>query len=178
MNDAVPHRRRRHYIDARLQGRLLAWLVTGELLLFGAALVAVWWGMDAAVEASLYRIHPRSDSLPVLLRQLLWIVPIILVVNLLAVALIERHWRRRVAAIVARLEPLIARIGHGDLRPPPVNTADTLHPVLEAAQAWRSRERDRFDALQRIIETLPEDFPSDPDAARSMLAELQRRQQA
>lgn len=172
MNPSRPHRRHRHYIDARLQGRLLAWLVAGELLLFAAALIAVGWGMDAAVEASLYRVHQSSDSLPVLLRQLAWIVPIVLVVNLLAVAWAERRWRRRVTDIVARLEPLLARIGRGDLRPLPDAPDPTNHPVLDAARDWHDRERARFLAARRIIDALPDDPATDPDAVRKALAEL------
>lgn len=174
MNPSRPHRRRRHYIDARLQGRLLVWLVAGELLLFAAALIAVGWGMDAAVEASLYRVHQSSDSLPVLLRQLAWIVPIVLVVNLLAVAWAERRWRRRVTDILARLEPMLARIGRGDLRPLPDAPDSGDHPVLAAARDWHDRERARFLAARRIIDDLPEDPGTDPEAIRKALAELKR----
>ncbi len=173
MNPSRPHRRRRHYIDARLQGRLLVWLVVGELLLFAAALFGVGWGMDAAVEASLYRVHQTGDSLPLLLRQLAWTVPIVLAVNLLAVAWAERRWRRRVTAILARLEPLLARIGRGDLRPLSDAPGPVDHPVLAAARDWHDRERARFLAARRIIDVLPEDPATDPEAARKALAELE-----
>ncbi len=175
MNASRPHRRHRHYVDSRLQGRLLAWLVAGETLLFAAALIGVWWGMDAAVEASLYRVHQTTDSLPVLLRQLAWIVPGVLAVNLLAVGWVERRWRRRVTTLVAGLEPLLARIGHGDLLPlPDAADASDEHPVLAAARDWHARERARFLAARRIIEALPGDPASDPAAARNALAELKR----
>ncbi len=171
MNGPEAHRRRRHYIDAVLQGRLLRQLILGELLLFALALFGVWWGMREAVEAGLYRVHHPPAALPVLVTQLLWFVPLIVLVNLLAVGWSERRWRRKVAAIVDQLDPLLERIRRGDLRPVPL--LDTVrHPVLDAACHWRDAERERFAEIARIIESLPDTLPPDPAASQTALAAL------
>lgn len=173
MSRAVPHRRHRHYIDAVLQGRLLRQMVVGELLLFAVALFGVWWGMREAVEASLYRVHQPPAGLPVLVTQLLWFVPLIVLINLLAVGWSERRWRRRVSAIVGELDPLLERICHADLRQFPAAAA-VRHPVLDAARHWRVAEQARFAEVARCIESLPESMPDDPASSRSTLSALRR----
>ncbi len=174
MNASLPHRRHRHYIDAVLQGRLLRQMVVGELLLFAVALFGVWWGMREAVEASLYRVHQPPAGLPVLVTQLLWFVPLIVLINLLAVGWSERRWRRRVTAIVGELEPILERIRRGDLRPLP-ETHAVRHPVLEAARHWRAAEHARFSEIARGIDALPETLPAEAEAARITLEALRRR---
>ncbi len=157
-----------------LQGRLLRQMIVGELLLFVVALFGVWWGMREAVEASLYRVHQPPAGLPVLVTQLLWFVPLIVLINLLAVGWSERRWRRRVRAIVGELDPLLERIRRADLRRLPAAGA-VRHPVLEAARHWCAAEQNRFGEIARCIDSLPETLPAEAKAAQAMLKALRRR---
>ncbi|HEB85963.1 MAG TPA: hypothetical protein ENI68_02965 [Gammaproteobacteria bacterium] len=162
------HRRRRHFIDASIQGRLLAALVMLELILFSGAMVWLYLDLNAIIEGNLYRVHyADTEGLSPFLAILFTIIPVILLVNLAALWLADVIWRGYVRRIVKQLRRILARISKLDLREQPEDRS-VHHDVIEKARSWLANERQTFQEIKKTVSALPEtiDFTDEKERVR------------
>ncbi|HEB56719.1 MAG TPA: hypothetical protein ENI98_10560 [Gammaproteobacteria bacterium] len=170
------HRRRRHFIDATIQGRLLAALVGLELILFTGAMVWLYLDLSKIIEGHLYRIHyADTEGLSPFLSTLFTVIPVILLVNLVALWVADVIWRAYVRRIVNQLRRILARISKLDLREQPEDRS-VSHDVISKARSWLANERQEFQKIKKAVKALPETIdPADERElirARSALREL------
>ncbi len=153
-------RRRRLYVDDRIQGRLIAALLSLEIILFSAAMWYVYYDLNLLIEEQMYRIHmePQEDGLPFLLMELLIITPCIIVANIIAVLVINRIWANYVSQIVNPLKVILSAVDKLDLRDRP--DINTNHEVLEKAQVWLREEHRRCRKIQQPATKLDADMAS------------------
>ena len=162
---ASDERRRRTYVDARLQGRLLGILLAVEAVLVLVALAAMYLRAGAVIDDNIYRVHLAGmpSLAELLLPGVVAAVAALLAVNCAAVLAIERQWARDARAIVSRFGALARRTGELDL------TADEPAPYAHRAVIemllWREALRVRHGALRRTAAALDPDLDAgDPQA--------------
>lgn len=162
-------RRRRHYVDHVLQGRLLLVLVIFELVLFAVAMVVLHHNLAQAIEQQIYRAHQvPTENLPMLLKELLWLLPWVVGANLLVVLLVHRLWCGTIGRIAGNLQRLFRAVSALDLRG--AGQQEGSHAVLTCAQDWMSYERQRCRALQQLGTQLDAGYP--PEQLQQILARL------
>ncbi|VAX13604.1 hypothetical protein MNBD_GAMMA24-1630 [hydrothermal vent metagenome] len=171
------HRRHQHFIDATIQGRLLAALIVLELVLFSGAMIWLYLDLSAIIDAHLYRVHyaDNTDGLSPFLATLFTVIPVILLANLVALWLADVIWRGYVRRIVNQLRRILARISKLDLREEPEDRR-VHHDVIVKARSWLANERQAFQKVKKVVSTLPEtiDFSDEKELirTRSALREL------
>ncbi len=62
------NQRRRHFVDASLQGSLVLALLAVEVALFVLALLWIHADLQAVIDERLYRVHQIAPSRPVLMQ--------------------------------------------------------------------------------------------------------------
>ncbi len=165
------HRRRRHFIDATIQGRLLAALVGLELILFAGAMVWLYLDLSKIIEGHLYRIHyADTEGLSPFLATLFTVIPVILLVNLAALWVADVIWRAYVRRIVNQLRRILARISKLDLREEPEDR-NVNHEVIGKARSWLANERQEFKRIKKAVNALPEivDFSDEKELIRARM---------
>lgn len=162
--------RKRRYIDRLVQGRLLGALIGLEVLIFAAAMVAVYLDFSQAIDDMLFRIHmPVGQAPPVLMQELLKIAPWIIGVNVVAVMIVRFFWGAYIGSIVAPLRGLFSRVMALDLRDQ--QGLGEHHEVLRKARGWLRVERERYRAIQAAVQAL--DAAADPEQTRALLRRIQ-----
>lgn len=145
--------RRRCYIDRALQGPLLIGFVIFETVLFITALLVLEHNLEAALEQQIYRAHQvSSNSLPLLLNELLWVGGWLLAINVIAVWLVSRVWVQMVGRAVDPLQTMLSAVANLDLR----EQAGLCqgHEVLRHAEQWLQHERRRNRQLYLIAKRI------------------------
>ncbi|NOZ36935.1 MAG: hypothetical protein GXP11_02495 [Gammaproteobacteria bacterium] len=166
------HRRHRHFIDATIQGRLLAALIVLELILFSGAMIWLYLDLSTIIEGNLYRVHyADTEGLSPFLSTLFTVIPVILLVNLAALWLADVIWRAYVRRIVNQLRRILARISTLDLREEPEDRR-VHHDVIDKARSWLENERQAFQKIKKAVNALPEtiDFTDEKELIRSRSA--------
>ena len=150
------NRRSCHYVDDHIQGGLVAALLLFEIVLFTIAMLVLRYDLGQIIDEQLYRIHIGSqDGLPVLLKELLTIVPIIIAANVVLVACIDWVWSNYINRIIDPLRELLQRVLTLDLRAGVSRTIE--HEVLDRADDWVQKERERHRELQQLVMGLDAD---------------------
>lgn len=155
MNDLARHhyRRRRRFVDKKIQGRLLWGLIIIESLLFTAGMVFIYADLQAALQDNIYRVHQSWNSgRPLLLQALLSILPWIIGANVALIAMVDYRWKQRVHRIILPLQYILKRIKDLDLRT--FHDVPSDHEVLQQAKLWLDAERERNTHLQEMSQTL------------------------
>ncbi len=171
------HRRRRHFIDATIQGRLLAALIGLELILFSGAMIWLYIDLSKIIDENLYRVHyADTGSSSPFIASLLTIIPVILLVNVLALWLADVIWRAYIRRIVNQLRRMLSRISNLDLRAQPEDQR-VQHDVIDRARSWLENERNEFKQIKDMVQTLPDNLDSADEKERArvkvILRELQ-----
>lgn len=151
--------RRRHFIDTKLQGRLLVALVLLEVIMLGLATLYLYLRFSAIIDANLFVIHrpAQTELLPEFLAQMGWVVLVMSLVNTLALLAAHALWSGYIKRVVQAFRLRLAQIARLDLRP--CQQADTIHhSVIERIESWRVQEQHRLGNIHRLITQL--DFPS------------------
>ena len=168
-------RRKIHYVDRAIQSRLLVALILLEVLLVGAGLVLLYVDLKAVVEDNMFRIH-LADAEPIftlLFRETMRLLAILVVVNLVMLAVVERLWGRYVNSILRPFSGLVARTGELDLSGDA--GVEQRHEAVGLALAWREAERTRCKSIRAEIADLrPEADFSSPDVREQARASLER----
>ena len=150
------HRRRQHFIDATIQGRLLVALVGLELALFAGAMIWLYIDLSEIIDGHLYRVHYADvTGYSPFLGTLFTVIPVILVVNLLALWLADVIWRAYVRRIVNQLRRILNRILNLDLRAEPED-GHVYHDVIDRACSWMENERQEFYGIKKVVNSLPD----------------------
>ena len=169
-----PYRRRRHFVDPRMQGRLLWGLIGLELLLFTIAMFVIYFDMQRILEESLYRVHQQLPSGRPLLLQALWVtVPWVVGNNILLVLYVDSIWKKALRPIISQLQEILIKVKRLDLRHR-VDHAEE-HEVLQSANEWLKKERERYSTIAALSNGLPEDVEINN---KIMLEKLQSQLQA
>jgi hypothetical protein len=135
------HQRRIHYIDFKLQKRLLIALVVMELVVLCIAGAILYYRLNAIVDENLYRVHiaDQPSMFFILFTEALQIIGGLVAVNLAALLAADRIWAHYVRGIMDSLRHLLNKSRTLDFSP---DDEDPLqHPVIELALAWRGKER-------------------------------------
>lgn len=139
-------RRRRHYVDRRLQWWLIGLLLVIQMAVLGGGLVVIHHALAEAVEAQFYRAHPADVAMrELLLRELIDVVPALLMAELTALALLLWAWQRRVDGVITPL----ASILRGQRIPDAVVAS---HPLLREAALLTDRIRQEDAAVRSAVE--------------------------
>ena len=173
----LPKRRRQHFIDATIQGRLLVALIGLELVLFTGAMIWLYLDLSEIIDGHLYRVHyAEVGGISPFLGTLFTVIPIILLVNLLALWLADMIWRAYVRRIVNQLRRILSRISNLDLREEPEDS-HVHHDVIDRACSWLENERQEFHVMKKAVNSLPDtiDFSDKKELTRAkvVLRELQ-----
>jgi len=162
-------RRAIHYVDSRIQGRLIAVIVTLELLLIVAGMIILNHDLHQVIEDQLFRVHPGlQEGMPVLLHHLISALGVIVLANVALVIVIEWFWSCYVAKIVTPLKDLFDSVRFLDLRHKPEPVVD--HDVLDKAGDWVQTERLRCAHILQLAEELVPNM--DRDEAIKIIAEM------
>lgn len=167
--------RRRQFIDARLQGRLLVALVLLEVSMLGLATLYLYLRFDAIIDANLFMIHrsAQTELLPEFLQQMGWVVLVMSVVNTLALLAAHALWIGHIKRVVKAFRLRLARIGELDLRPLP--QSDTIeHNVIDSIEAWRSHEQQRLQQIHLLLDQLGHAGAIDRTRTGEQLADLRQ----
>ncbi|MCB1887117.1 MAG: hypothetical protein KDH20_05900 [Rhodocyclaceae bacterium] len=171
------HRRRRVYVDADIQGRLILALVALEVTLLVVACAFLYARFGAVIDQNLYVIHAanREPLLPALIWELARVVLICAAVNTVALVAAHRIWTRHVRHVLDGMRERLDRVATLDLRPDPQwREAPDRHRLIDLTERWIEGERLRMVALRIATARLPASLPSDPDGreAREALEAL------
>ncbi len=152
---SMASRRHRHFIDATIQGRLLAALIGLEVILFGSAMIWLYLDLSEIIDGNLYRVHyaDTAGSSP-FISTLLTVIPVILLVNVVALWFADMIWRAYVRRVVNQLRRILSRVSNLDLRDEPKDQRID-HDVIHKARSWLENERDEFQAIKNVVSTLP-----------------------
>lgn len=149
------YRRRKHFIDKQVQGRLLWGLVIIELLLFTCGMLVVYLDMQGTLEENMFRVHQITPGgRPLLMRELLITVPWIILININLMIVADRIWKRNVQLIISQLQGVLEKVRKLDLRS--YSVAGEQHEVLQQADSWVSVERERYHAIQTGVHKIPD----------------------
>jgi hypothetical protein len=164
------NQRRKHFIDNRLQGRLLVALVLLESMMLALAIIYLYIQFKGIVEQNLYSIHRTSQQalLPLFLEQLGWVVLVMSITNTLALYLAHHLWILHVKLIVAAFRETLLRVKSLDFASPVKNTLGVEHEVLILLNQWYRGERQRIFRLRQIINSLskPSTLLEEPQSLR------------
>ncbi|MBF0161301.1 MAG: hypothetical protein HQL88_03345 [Magnetococcales bacterium] len=170
-----PHRerRRRRYVDFRMQTSMLIALIILEIGSVIGALCYLYWRFNSLIRAQLYRIHHDSDSLfTLLLTEVGTVLFCLLGINLLAIFVADRIWGSYVRRVLGAFRTLSNRVADLDFRsehPPP-----TKHEVLVRMLTWRSKERVRLRTIREGLQALSAEEPHTPQARERLRQQLQK----
>jgi hypothetical protein len=164
------NQRRKHFIDNRLQGRLLVALVLLESMMLALAILYLYIQFKGIVEQNLYSIHPASQQalLPLFLEQLGWVVLVMSITNTLALYLAHHLWVLHIKQIIAAFRATLLRVKSLDFSSPARTVLGVEHEVLSLLNSWYSGERTRVGQLQQAISSLPnpDTLPVAPQSTR------------
>ena len=163
------YRRRRHYIDAKIQGHLIWSLIVLEVLLFAVGMVVIYLDMQSMLDDRLYRVHDLPLNRPLLLQGLWTNLPWIIGINILLVLYVDAHWKKKIRPIVLQLQEILCKVKRLDLRHRVVNEEE--HDVLASANDWLKTERERYSAILALSNELPGSIDKNDQAG---LRQLQR----
>lgn len=171
-------RRRRVYIDADLQGRLVVALVALETSLLAAACLYLYYAFGSIIDDNLYVIH-AADAAPMLPRmalELAKVVAVCAVVNTVALVVAHRLWARHVRRVLASLRKRLERVRALDLRVDPAWADEReVHRLIDLCDRWVDNERRRMVAVRIAAARLPRPLPAgtgpEVDDARQALTE-------
>jgi len=152
------HRRRRHYIDTRVQGRLFWAMLLLETILFAGSLIWLYQNLGVVIEDNLYRVHFSSGDTGSSLFSVVWeIVPIVVLFNILAIWLADFIWRGYIKHIIKALKKIISQAAKLDLR---IISMDlhVEHEVIKKALLWQQHERQRYEEVQKGVTALPSEL--------------------
>jgi hypothetical protein len=165
-------RRRRSYIDGRIQGRLVAAIVAFEMLLIVAGMLFLFYDLNHVVEGRVFHVHPVSqDKSSELVGRLMLVIMVIVAVNIMLVAVIEYVWSGYIAKIVRPLRQALEALSRLDLRSG-MAPGVLQHEVLDKTSDWIQAERLRSARLRRLAGELNAEM--DPSEAKRLLDEMCR----
>ena len=177
------NRRRRFYVDAPLQQRLIVGL---SLVQVAAVLIAVYYldgALSGVIDANLYRVHLRpGGDVQAFAAAMMKAFALLLVISASALMLADWLWSSHVNDALEDLRLLSRRTRALDLRPDPPLSEN--HELLRRYHHWRARERALCQALDQRLSALQRDPPRQRAAVvaelrglRAMLAQRRARRQ-
>jgi len=166
----VHRQRRRYFVDRFVQGRLVISLILLELVIFSVAMWFVYTDLQHHIDVNLYRVHQvQTDSMPVLLNSLQQIVPWILLLNVIALIIIDKVWAAYIRKIVDELEHIFSDLKKLIIKSPEKIKGE--HEVIGQAKDWLRYERQRNEELHKLVAALPEDVCHSDEKTRQQVKE-------
>ncbi|MBF0153178.1 MAG: hypothetical protein HQL64_05510 [Magnetococcales bacterium] len=142
--------RKRVYVDARIQMRMLIALLVLEIVLAAGGVVYLYFRFEAIIEESLYRIHHATqDIFSLLSEEMGWVVLGMLLINLAGLLAADRVWIWYVKRVLGTFTTLAVKVSDLDFSPDQVSPDQ--HVALDLMLAWRQKERDRARAIRTIL---------------------------
>ncbi len=147
--------RRRQFIDAQLQGRLLAALVLLEVTMLMSATLYLYLRFSAIIDANLFTIHRSSQTelLPEFLAQMGWVVLVMSLVNTLALLAAHTLWVGHIQRVVKAFRLRLEQIGRLDLRSFK-KSGSIEHKVIDSIESWRLQEQQRLQQIHLQIDQI------------------------
>jgi len=168
------NRRRRYYIDRKLQGRFALLFLLAGLLVALAAAGAIWFLSSNELERYIFRSHVRIGGpwellFPIVLESLL----VAIVVLLLFATAAVRAAFRRIGSELLSVNRAMLRIGEGDLSTPvPETRIAECSDALESARKSLLRRVDALSGLHRKMAAAAADPALSDEAAAGEIAAL------
>ncbi len=171
------YRRKRVFVDADIQGRLIVALVVLEVSLLLAACAFLYMRFGAVIDGQLYVIHAadREPLFPALALELVRVVLVCAAANTVALIVAHRIWSRHVRQVLDGMRSRLDRVARLDLRPDPRwRDEPQRHRLIDLTERWIEGERLRMVGLRIATARLPASLPTDPDGreAQEALAAL------
>lgn len=168
------YHRRIHYLDHSIQKWLLVALITMEVMLVVIAMWVLHQTLNDAIDQELYRVHfaNHQSVFGHLLNEGMKILGAVLLVNMVALVLVDRLWAYWVNSILRSLMALMdasLQLDFSEKNHIPCN-----HAVLVHAVAWRYAECIRIEGLRHDIHTLPSALPENAKAREEIAAGLKK----
>lgn len=172
-NNVTLHQRRIHYVDEAIQKGLLVGLVLLEIALAAGLAWLMYRRLSTVVEDSLYRIH-LADAQPMvhlLLSESARLFGLFVLVNGVALVLVDMLWRRYVRGILAAFKLLMDKTARLDFSADPAR--QSRHVLLDLAQQQRDQDRARLVAInQRVAQLAQAQQAGDRPAVQQALDAL------
>jgi hypothetical protein len=176
---AAAQRRRIRYVDKFLQRRLLAALVVVEIALVAGAIWLMHGRLSALINDNLYRAHLANTG-PLtgqLLNEALPLIVAFVVINLVALLIVDGIWHRHFKALLQDFTGLMDKTKALDFSPDPGAMAP--HEVVALTLKHRERERIRLASLRVQVNALAAELPPlaenrSPQRTQDALLELQK----
>ena len=147
--------RRRQFIDAQLQGWLLAALVLLEVAMLALATLYLYLRFSAIIDASLFTIHrpAQIELLSEFMKQMGWVVLVMSLVNTLALLAAHALWVGYIKRVIKVFRLRLAQVARLDLRP--FQQSDTIqHKVIDSVESWQMKELHRLERIHLLIDQL------------------------
>lgn len=174
---AAHHQRKRYFIDRIVQGRLVMSLIVMELLIFSTAMWFVYTDLQHLIDINLYRIHQvQLDSLPVLVKSLIHVLPWVMLVNVFALIMVDKVWAGYIRRIVMQLDKTFSDLKKLCITQPDQTKGE--HEVITQAKDWLSYEYQRNQEIRKLIQTLPDQLNEldgpDKESVKTTLGKIQQ----
>lgn len=168
------HHRHIHYLDHSIQKWLLVGLVTMEVMLVAIAMWILYITLSDVIEQEMYHVHFAGDPsvFSHLLNEGMKMLGVILLVNLVALVVVDRIWAYWVNGILRSLMTLIDASIQLDFSEKSHILCN--HTVLMHAMAWRYAEFFRIQGLRHDIHTLPSVLPATAKEREDIAAGLKK----
>jgi len=150
----VVHQRRVHYVDESIQKSLLVGLVLLEMVLAAGLAWLMYRHLSAVVEDNLYLIH-MAEAKPLtieLLHSALRLFGLFVVVNVVALVLVDVLWGRYLTSILKEFRMLMAKTSQLDFSADP--GLHKRHRLLDLTQQQRKQDRMRLAAVRDAMRQL------------------------
>lgn len=161
----MKQQRRKHYIDSRLQGRLILLMVALEVIILATAMFYLDYRFASIIEHDLYAIHriSQDDMLSAFAEQIGWVVFEMGILNAMMLFTAHYIWSRQISSVIQVFRNNLYHIR--SLQLIELEHANKpVHELLTLLDLWYSNERKRIAALkQEIVQINIKDHYLDSD---------------
>lgn len=161
----MKQQRRKHFIDSRLQGRLILLMVALEIIILAAAMFYLDYRFAHLIEHDLYSIHRinQADMLSAFAEQIGWVVFEMVILNAMMLFIAHYIWSRQISSVVQVFRNdlyQIRSLQFIELE----HVKNPVHELLTLLDRWYTNERNRIAALKQEIKQVNiEDHYQDSD---------------
>lgn len=149
------HRRKKIFVDNRLQGRLILAMVIVEMVILAVAMFYLNYRFASIIEDNLYSIHRSSqeDMLLVFASQIGWVVFEMGVLNVMMLFTAHYFWSQQIGTVVEVFRKELSLIRSLNFSKPD-HVDKPIHELLTLVELWFSSERKRVSRLKSEIQKI------------------------
>lgn len=152
----MKNRRKSKFVDHEIQGRLMAALITLEVLMVVVAMVYLYAKFNAIFDDSIYQIH-KSDSSSIYTQmyvEIAWVVVVMSIINFSALFVANHIWSKQINRTINFLRETMHCVGSLSLKFPK-HTGLPHNILTQELQKWQQIELERAQQINTIVRSLP-----------------------